>query len=103
MEGFKAKMIQSTDMDMNKSLHNGGIHLSLREFYTLLNQLEQKKLLKKQRLDPKLKTFLSPSLKVTDYSLMRDKIIAENLSKDLSLQLGHYVNGQLERQVNLLN
>ncbi len=43
--------------------------------------------------------FFSPSLQVTDQSLMRDKIIAENLSKELSLQLGHYVNNELEKKI----
>ena len=48
--------------------------------------MEQKHLSKRMKIKGTAvsKDFYSPSIKVTDQSLMRDKIIADNLSKDLS-------------------
>lgn len=48
----------------------------------------------------KPKEFFSPSLNVTSYGLLRSKITAAELSKDLGFELGGYVNRLIEKKLN---
>lgn len=48
----------------------------------------------------KPKEFFSPSLKVNNYSLVRSKIAAHEINKDLGAELGKYVNKVLEKKLD---
>lgn len=89
----KDKLINSS-LNENE-LGNGTMKLSLLEFNKQINHFQSNKL-KRQ----KPKEFFSPSLNVSNYSLNRSKVIAANLSKDLGLELGNYVNRQIEQKLS---
>lgn len=71
------------------------MQLTLLDFYKELNNFQLAKM-KRQRP----KDFFSPSLKVNNYSLVRSKIAAHEINKDLGAELGKYVNKVLEKKLD---
>ncbi|CDW74412.1 UNKNOWN [Stylonychia lemnae] len=99
---FKIKTIQSVDFDtVNKPPDKSGLDISLREFEQFLNLVQTRKVLAKIKDPKKKKDFQSPSISVNDYSLLKNRLLTQDLNHDLGL--GKYVSKQLERKIEILN
>lgn len=100
---FKLKMIESDDVELKfgpgMNALNIGIHLDLRDFTQLIN-IDQINKIERQPEKKPLKK--SPSISVTDHSLLKNRMLHLNLSNNMDLQLGKFVNRQIEKKVHKL-